>query len=76
MIKRPAPYISLALTIFLSINGLAQTQGVARTGAQTGAGTAAAKKNVTSENIESDIAEALSVVEANHVSGKRSIITR
>ena len=71
MIKLPASFISLALTIFLSINGLAQTQGVARAGSQTGAGTGTAKKNVTAEVIESDMAEALSVMEANHVSGKK-----
>src|SRR5687767_8374053 len=71
VIKRTAPFLSLALTILISINGLAQTQGVARTGSQTGTGAGAAKKTVTSENIESDIAEALSVVEGNHVSGKK-----
>jgi len=71
VIKLPASFISLALTIFLSINGLAQTQGVARAGSQTGAGTGTAKKNVTAEVIESDMAEALSVMEANHVSGKK-----
>ena len=71
MIKRPVPFLSLALTTLLSIHGVAQTQGIAKAGSQTGTGTAATKTTVSSEKIESDIAEALTLVEGNHVSGKK-----
>ena len=71
MIKRPVPILSLALTLALSLNGLAQTQGVAKVGPQSGVSSSPAKKVVTAENIEADVAEALSLVETNHVTGKK-----
>lgn len=71
MIKRPAIILTLALTFLLSLNGSAQTQGVARTGSGSGASVAETKKRVSAQDIESDIAEAMSLVESNHVSGKK-----
>ena len=71
MIKRPANFLTLALTVLLSINGFAQTQGVARVAPGAGAASAETKKKVTAQDIESDIGEALSLVESNHVSGKK-----
>ena len=71
MIKRPAIILTLALTFLLSVDGLAQTQGVARVGSGSGATAAEPKKKVSAQDIESDIAEAMSLVESNHVSGKK-----
>lgn len=71
MIKRPVPVLSLALIISFSVGGFAQTQGVAGNGPKSGSTVAATRKTVTSEAIEADIAEALTLVESNHVSGKK-----
>ena len=71
MIKRPAILLTLAFTFLLSINSFAQTQGVARVGSGNGASAAESKKKVSAQDIESDIAEALSLVESNYVSGKK-----
>ena len=71
MTKRPVILLTLAFTFLLSINGFAQTQGVARVGSGNGASAAESKKKVSAQDIESDIAEALSLVESNYVSGKK-----
>ena len=71
MIKRPVFFLSLALTALLSVGVYAQPQSVAKVGSKTGTAATETKKSVTSEDIESDIAEALSLVEGNHVTGKK-----
>lgn len=71
MTKRPATLLTLTLTFLLTINGYGQSQGVARVGSGSSAAGADSKKKVAPEEIESDIAEALSLVESNHVSGKK-----
>ena len=71
MIKRPAIILTLALTFLLSISGFTQTQGVTRSGSGSGKAAEGSKKKVLAQDIESDIAEAMSLVESNHVSGKK-----
>lgn len=53
------------------VSGFAQTQSIAKNPAKTVSGQAESKKIVTSEAIETDVAEALSVIEANYAAGKK-----
>ncbi len=76
MVKKP--FLLFAAIVSLSIStsaGLAQNPAVtSRIDTKTAkdkTGPAAVKKAVTVENIEQDIAEALSLIESNHVAGKR-----
>lgn len=71
MIKRPVTVLAVVFTLLLSLSGSAQTQSVAKVGSKSGTTPADTKRVVSAEVIESDIAEALSLVEANHVSGKK-----
>lgn len=71
MNKRPVFFLTLAITTLLAANGIAQTQNVAKVTSKDGKATSAPSKPVKSEDIEHDIAEALSVVEGNHVAGRK-----
>lgn len=71
MIKRPVTVLAVVFTLLLSLSGSAQTQSVAKVGSKSGTTPADTKRVVSAEVIEFDIAEALSLVEANHVSGKK-----
>jgi carboxyl-terminal processing protease len=71
--RRFTPVAALFITILLSIAGFSQdsasaaTTGTAQRSTQS---SAKSSKDATSERIEQDISEALTVIEANHVSGK------
>lgn len=73
--KKGSAFLSVLLSLFLTFsNVLAQTDSaVSKTSPKTSTDNKTATKTtkiVTSETIESDVAEALSLIEANHVNGK------
>lgn len=61
--------IGLVFSLFLGASGLVQGQSVSKAVTKAGSSNPTAKKTVTVENIEQDVAEALSVVQASHVRG-------
>lgn len=71
VVKNPSALLFVVLTLFLSSLSFGQNQGISKN--LPGGGVAAARtgKAVTAENIEQDVAEALSLIEANHVVGKK-----
>jgi carboxyl-terminal processing protease len=69
--KRPSVFLSLIISAFLVLNAFGQSQSVAKSAAKVPTKPAATGKTVTAENIEADLAEALSVIESGHVSGKK-----
>lgn len=71
--KKYSPFVSaLVLSLLLTLSGYSQSQKVAQTGSKASpGGTTKASKAVTVENIEQDLAEALTVIEANHVVGSK-----
>ena len=65
-------FYGLVLSFFLVISGFSQSQNVADNTKRSATGSSAATgKAVTIEKIESDVAEALSVIESNHVVGSK-----
>ena len=65
-------FTTFALSLLLISNGFSQGSTVAtKSGTKTDASTTKSAKRVTVENIEQDVAEALSVIESNHVVGKK-----
>lgn len=62
---------SIILSLILAASSLAQDQTVAKTTTKSATAAAKPSKAVTVENIENDIAEALSIIEENHVVGKK-----
>lgn len=62
---------SLILSVFIVSVGFAQSQSVSKINPKTAAVTTKTAKPVTVENIEQDVAEALSLIESNHVVGKK-----
>ncbi len=66
-----ASALSLALSLFVVSSGFSQTQSVARNGVKPPASSVPVKKAVTVDTIEHDVSEALSVIEDNHVVGKK-----
>lgn len=72
MNKRPVFFLSLLVITALATSTFAQTQSsVAKITSKDGKTAATPSKTVRSEDIESDIAEALSIIEASHVTGKK-----
>lgn len=72
MNKRPVFFLSLLVITALAASTFAQTQSsVAKITSKDGKTAATPSKTVRSEDIESDIAEALSIIEASHVTGKK-----
>jgi len=70
--KRPVFFLSLLVITALATSTFAQTQSsVAKITSKDGKTAATPSKTVRSEDIESDIAEALSIIEASHVTGKK-----
>ena len=69
--KNPSALLVITLTFFISSITVAQTQGISKNLPKGSAGSPNAGKTVTVENIEQDVAEALSVIEANHYIGKK-----
>jgi carboxyl-terminal processing protease len=70
--RRFTPFAALFLTLLISITGLSQDPGTSSTSLpnERGVQSARSPKDVPTERIENDLSEALSVIEANHVSGK------
>jgi carboxyl-terminal processing protease len=69
--KSSTVFSSILLSLFLFSNSFAQVQPVSKLITKEKAVTSGETKKVVSvENIESDIAEALTLVESNHVNGK------
>ncbi len=61
---------SLFLSLLIATSGFAQSKSVATVVTKPEAAKTAPKKAVTVEKIEQDVAEALTLIEGNHVSGK------
>ncbi len=62
---------TLALSVFITSNAFSQTTTVAKSGPKTSLPAVNPTKPVTVEKIEQDISEALSLIESNHVVGKK-----
>lgn len=62
---------ALLLSLFLVSSGFSQVQSVAKAGPRTSTPPAASGAPVTAERIEQDVAEALSIIESNHVVGSK-----
>lgn len=71
MNKRPVFLLSVFVSIALGITASAQPQSVAKVSPKDKKTISTSTKGVRSEDIELDIAEALSIVESNHVTGKK-----
>lgn len=68
---KTSPALCFVLVAVLGLAGYGRAQGVAvNSGTKAPAKTDTSSKTVTSEDIETDVSEALSVIESNHVSGK------
>jgi carboxyl-terminal processing protease len=70
VIKRHTFALSFIISLILVVSAFSQGTVATRT-AQKPGGTVTTDKPVTSETIESDIGEALAIIEANHVSGRK-----
>jgi carboxyl-terminal processing protease len=62
---------ALFLTFFVSTFSYSQSQSVSKVLPKGAASAPKSVKAVTTENIEQDVAEALSIIESNHVVGKK-----
>ncbi len=71
MNKRFNFLFALFLTFFVSTYSFSQSQSVSKVLPKGGASAPKSVKAVTTENIEQDVAEALSIIESNHVVGKK-----
>ena len=73
VVKKLSYFVTtLALSVFITSNIYSQTTSVAKSAPETGISSSkSTKKVVTAENIEQDVAEALSVIESNHVVGSK-----
>ena len=73
MTRSFTPVAALIIAILLSIAGVAQSPGSSSTaaaGSRAGQPGAKSTKDVSTERIEQDMSEALTVIESNHVGGK------
>jgi len=72
--RRFTPFAALFLTFLISITGFSQDPGSSSSSTRPddrgGQSATRSSKDLPTERIESDLSEALSVIEANHVSGK------
>ena len=72
MNKRPLLPAFLILSLIFTISAAAQTQDVGKATAKPGVATKAPSSEVVkAEDIEVDVAQALAVIENNHVAGKK-----
>lgn len=62
---------TFAVSLFLISSAFSQGSTVAKSGPKAAGTTTKSTKPVTVENIEQDVSEALSVIESNHVVGKK-----
>jgi hypothetical protein len=63
--------VSLTISAFIISNAYSQESTIAKTLPKVAGGSPSVSKSVSVERIEQDIAEALSVIESNHVVGKK-----
>jgi carboxyl-terminal processing protease len=72
VVKKLSYFLSATcLSLLIFTNGYSQNTTVAKSGPKTSLSAPKTTKAVTVENIEHDVAEALSVIESNHVVGKK-----
>lgn len=69
--KNPSVLLFVVLAFFISSTSFGQNQGISKNLPNGAASAPKAGKAVTTDNIEQDVAEALSIIEANHVGGKK-----
>ncbi len=72
VVKNLSALLFVAISFFISSTLFAQTQGITeRLPKGTSPSSTKSGKAVTTDNIEQDVAEALSIIEANHYVGKK-----
>jgi carboxyl-terminal processing protease len=70
--SRITPFAALFIALIINVSGWAQNPGTSSTApSRSGAPATRPAKDVATEKIESDISEALTVIESNYVSGKK-----
>ena len=62
---------TFAVSVFIASNTFAQDATVAKSGPKTSLSAPKSAKTVSVEKIEQDVAEALTIIEGNHVVGKK-----
>jgi carboxyl-terminal processing protease len=70
-VKNPSALLFVVLALFISSSISGQSQGISKNIPKGAMSSPKTGKAVTVDNIEQDVAEALSIVEANHVVGKK-----
>ena len=71
IVKKTSALLFIVVSLFISTSLSGQTQGVTKSLPKGAMSAPKTEKKVSVENIEKDVAEALSVIEANHFSGKK-----
>ena len=72
MTSRITPFAALFIALIINVSGWAQNPGTSSTApSRSGAPVTRPAKDIATEKIESDISEALTVIESNYVSGKK-----
>ena len=72
MTSRITPFAALFIALIINVSGWAQNPGTSSTApSRSGAPATRPAKDIATEKIESDISEALTVIESNYVSGKK-----
>jgi len=70
--SRITPFAALFIALIINVSGWAQNPGTSSTApSRSGAPVTRPAKDIATEKIESDISEALTVIESNYVSGKK-----
>ncbi len=69
--KKPSALLIVVISLFISSSLFAQTQGISQNLPKSGLSAPKSGVPVTVEKIEADVAEALLVIEGNHVVGKK-----
>ena len=69
--KKPSALLLIVISLFISSSLFAQTQGISKNLPKSGLSVPKSGTPVTVDKIEADVAEALSVIESNHVVGKK-----
>ncbi len=71
IVKKPSVLLFIVVSLFISSSLLGQSQGVSKSLPKGAISAAKAGTPVSVEKIEQDVAEALTVIEANHFIGKK-----
>ena len=69
--KKPSALLLIVISLFISSSLFAQTQGISKNLPKSGLSAPKSGTPVSVDKIEADVAEALSVIESNHVVGKK-----